>query len=176
MKWLNVKKVILKYPHLRNLRKNLRTVLRLAIQDEIRRLSKLKRLYQEKRIQGKQVPSQRKREIQISRLSDKLMRLESKSCITCHEVYCESHRKLFGDPKVRYDKRITDLDLVWIPWRERWVCLECYEKYYKDTTLEDVIKAEMRVSAEALMECDDKTIEMFEKALRDKFKDTFDNK
>lgn len=170
MKSLKVKKVILKNPHLCNLRKNLRTVLRLAIDDEISRLMKLEDLYLEKYNQGKLVPSQEKREIQVSRLSDKLMRLESKSCITCHDVYCESHRKLFG-PKLRSDKRTTDLDMVWIPWCEKWVCLECYIQYYKDTTLDEYIDS-LRYEYLVIFDEDGS----IEKGLRDKFKDTFDNK
>ena len=137
MKSLKVKKVILKNPHLRNLRKNLRIVLRLAIQDEIRRLDRLEDLYINKR---KQIPSQEKREIQISRLSDRLMHLEHRSCITCHEPFCAFHKDRVGKV-IRSDQRTTDLDMVWIPWYERWVCLDCYDYYYKDMTLDEFIES-----------------------------------
>lgn len=168
MKSLNVKKVILKNPHLRNLRKNLRIVLRLAIDDKIRRLDKLNKLYLEKSRQGKQVPSQKKREIQISRLSDKLMHLEERrSCITCNEPYCISHKDRPGK-STWFEQRTNDLDLVWIPWHEKWVCLDCYEEYHKDTTLEDYIDS-LRYEYLVLFDDDGR----IERGLRQRFKNTF---
>ena len=180
---------------MRNLRKNLRIVLRLAIRDEIHRLSKLEGLYRNKRLRNKQTPSQWKREIQISRLSDKFMHLARRSsCITCNEPYCISHNDRPGK-STWFEHRSTDLDLVWIPWYEKWVCLECYKEYYKDTTLEDVIKAKMQSDESMCLDDDklykvvrkddsqkftmirgDKLVRMIEKDIKDKFKDTFDNK
>ncbi len=170
MKSLKVKKVILKSPHLRNLRKNLRIVLRLAINDEIRRLSKLNKLYLEKSRQGKQVPSQREREIQISRLSDKLMHLARRSsCITCNEPYCIFHKDRPGK-STWFEHRSTDLDLVWIPWYEKWVCLDCYDHYYKDMTLDDFIDSH----GETFVIFDEDG--SMERNLRQKFQESFVNK
>ena len=193
MKTSKVKKIILKNPHLRNLRKNLRIVLRLAIDDKIRRLSKLNKLYLEKSRQRKLTSSQKSRQSQIIHLGDKLMHLEErKSCITCNEPYCISHKDRPGK-STWFEHRTTDLDLVWIPWHEKWVCLECYDEYYKDTTLEDVIKAEMQEfmcldddklykvvkkddPQNVTMIRGDKLVRMIEKDTRDMFKDTFGNK
>jgi len=167
MKSLKVKKVILNNPHLRNMRKNLRIVLRLAIDDEIHRLNKLGSLYLQKYKQGKRVPSQEKRKIQISRLKNKLMRLEERrSCITCNEPYCISHKDRPGK-STWFEHRSTDLDLVWIPWYEKWVCLECYEEYHKDMTLDDFIESH----GEILVIFDDNGI--IERDLRHKFRDSF---
>ena len=169
MKSLKVKKVILKNPHLRNLRKNLRIVLRLAIQDEIRRFSKIKNLYLQKGIQGRKVPSQRKREIQTSWLSDKLMHLEHRSCITCHEPYCIFHKNRIGRA-TRFDERSTDLDMVWIPWYEKWVCFDCYKHYHKDMTLDDFIDSK----GETIVIFDENG--MIERDLRQKFQNSFIHK
>jgi len=196
MKSLKIKKVILKNPHLRRLRKNLRIVLRLAIQDKIRRLGKLEDLYLEKSKLRKLTPSQKKRQSQIIQLGDRLMRLERKSCITCNENFCVFHKDRPGK-STWFEHRSTDLDLVWIPWREKWVCLDCYEEYYKNATLDGYIKSEMMASAEFLMGFDDdklyklvrkddpqkfkmirgnKLVKMIEKDIREKFKDSFVNK
>ena len=170
MKSLKVKKIILKNPPLRNLRKNLRIVLRLAIFDKIRELSELEGIYINKREQGKQVPSQRKREIQLSQLKIKLRHLMKRSCITCDIIYCESHRELFGNPKIRFDERTTDLDMVWIPWDERWVCVKCYDRSYKDMTLDDFIDS----YGEILVVSDESG--KIERNLRWKFRDSFVHK
>ena len=166
MKSLATKKVILKNPNLRNFRKNLRIVLGLAISDKIDRLNKLENLYLQKK---RRTPSQWKREIQISLLKNRLLRLRKRSTITCSAPYCYSHKNLFGNPSLREDKRTTDLDLVWIPWYETWVCLDCYNHYYKDTTLNDHI-----ASLGEFFVIFDKN-GTIEKDLRHKFRDSFVN-
>jgi len=84
MSSLKVKKVLIINPYLRILRKNLRVVLRFAIQDEIHRLNTLENLYRSKGLEKSLTPSQWKREKQISKLKDILVCLERSSCITCH--------------------------------------------------------------------------------------------
>ncbi|MFX1337348.1 MAG: hypothetical protein ACFFDK_01920 [Promethearchaeota archaeon] len=68
--------MILKNPHLRDIRKDLRAVLRLAIQDKIHILNTLEDLYRNKRLEKSLTPSQWRREKQISKLKDILMSLE----------------------------------------------------------------------------------------------------
>ena len=65
------------------------------------------------------------------------------------------------------DERTTDLDMVWISWYERWVCLECYDYYYKDMTLDDFIASK----DEFFVIHDNDGI--IERSLRRKFRDSF---
>ncbi len=170
MKSLKIKKVVLKDPHLRRLRSSLRILLRLAVKKKNRKLDKLEDLYLQKE---KLTPSQRNRKNEISKLKNKLMYLsERSSCITCNEPYCVSHkdrpdRVTLFDKFTWFEHRSTNLDLVWVPWVKRWVCLQCFNYYYKNMTLNDFIDSQ----GEFFVIFDkDRRIE---KDLRQKFRNVF---
>ena len=135
MKSKKIRKVILKAPELRRVRDNLRIILKLTINEELTRLQKLRILYRNKNYL---TPSQQKRRSQLSREWNKLYHRFNKSTLQCSNgAGCISLDKAIEeglDPK----DRPTDLDLVWVPWLERWVCTNCFETFrYDEMTHED---------------------------------------
>jgi hypothetical protein len=58
-------------------------------------------------------------------------------------------------------------------WSKMWIRLDCYRQYYKDTTLNDVIREEIKNLGGFLVEYEDKTFVLFKKSLREKVDDTF---
>ncbi len=114
MKSKKIRKVILKTPSLRRARNNLRIILKLTVKEELRRLDKLYSLYRFKKML---TPSQQKRRSQLGKEWKSLDGAYYKSTLRCG---C-------GGGCTAPQDRLTDLDLVWIPWFRRWVCIECFE-------------------------------------------------
>ena len=117
MKTIKVVKISIKDPRLRNIRRNLRTVIKLAVKAEEERLDKLEDLYREKRFSQGLTPSRWKREGYLRRTGDKLGH-------ALRESICGG----------------VDCDVVWIPWREKWISVRQYEEMYKDMTFDEFIK------------------------------------
>ncbi|MFX1478116.1 MAG: hypothetical protein ACFFCI_08285 [Promethearchaeota archaeon] len=103
MKSLKIRKIELKNPQLRAIRKNLRDLLKLSI---LNRIDK----------------------------NEGLLTAFNHSILVCSSYICAS------EGKVCLTKRSTDLDMVWVPWIEKWVCVNCFNKYYKDMTLDKFIE------------------------------------
>jgi len=125
---------------MRKIRKNLRDILTLAYKKEFSHLLDLKSLYQDKYIQNQYhlTPSQRKREINLSRISDELMHSYDKSInVYSSGAACYSHRKLVEEGEIESSKRSTNLDMVWVPHFKAWFCIRCYEEYLKVKTCEN---------------------------------------
>ncbi|MFW9987612.1 MAG: hypothetical protein ACFFC3_03070 [Candidatus Odinarchaeota archaeon] len=126
MKSKKIRKVVLKTPNLRKIRNNLRIILKLAVKEELDKLYEREELYSNKRYL---TPSQQKRK---SYLAEKWKALDisyHRSTLQCSSgAACISLDKAIEkgfDPK----DRPTDLDLVWVPWLERWSCVECFETF-----------------------------------------------
>ena len=117
MKTIKVIKISIKNPRLRSIRRNLRTVIKLAVDAKKKRLAKLEYLYQEKRISQGLTSSQRKREVYLSQARVKLGHALRES--TCSGGDC---------------------DVVWIPWSEKWVSEGYYEHMYRDMTFDEFIE------------------------------------
>jgi hypothetical protein len=126
MKSKKVRKVILKMHRLRQVRDNLRIILKLAVKEELRKLDKLYDLYEDKKTL---TPSQQKRRSQLGKKWKSLDRAYYKSTLQCGSgagcVSFQEAKKHGFNPK----DRLTDLDLVWVPWLEMWSCVECFEAY-----------------------------------------------
>lgn len=135
MKSKKIHKVILKTPSLRHARDNLRIILKLAVNEELSKLQELRSLYTYKK---KLTPSQKKRRSQLSKSWYGLYHRFIRSTLRCNNgAGCISFQeaKIHGfNPK----DRPTDLDLVWIPWFEKWLCTKCFETFrYDEMTYED---------------------------------------
>ena len=135
MKSKKIHKVILKTPILRHIRNNLRLVLKLAVKEELQRLSRLKTLYFNKK---NLTPSQKRRKAHLRREWNNLNHSFRRSTLECgNGITCI----LFQEGKglgVHPQDGPTNLDLIWIPWLERWFCVECFETYgYGEMTHED---------------------------------------
>lgn len=76
MKSVKIKKIVLKDSRLRSIRGNLRTILKLAVQDKIDSLYKIKKLYMNKK---SLTPSQIKRSRELSKLRNDLNKSFSRS-------------------------------------------------------------------------------------------------
>ncbi len=142
MNSLKVKKVEIKDSKLRNLRKGLRQVLKLAVHDKFAYYTHLENLYREKRIKrGNLTPSQLKRTRELSKLKNKLNTDFQRSVCHCSSGYCLSTEQ------ARPEKIPMDLDMVWVPWMKSWYCGACFEAYYRDMTIDDFIEGfgELRV-------------------------------
>ncbi len=126
MRSKKVRKVILKTPRLRQARNNLRIILKLAVKEKLHRLSKLKRLYLYKK---HLTPSQLQRKAFLSKGWNKLYHSFIRSTLQCNcGAACVSLDKAIEEGLNPQD-RPTDLDLVWVPWLEKWSCVECFEIY-----------------------------------------------
>lgn len=127
------KKLIIRNPKLRTIRNNLRTLIKLAVLDEDKRLSKIRGLYSEKlRINGKLTASQYKRSCQIHEMREYLLTTYTNSICTC------ASRRVFessvsGD-RVRYtlitefDKEVVGSIGARYHIQEQWFSLEYYEE------------------------------------------------
>lgn len=135
MKSKRIRKVILKTPELRRTRNNLRVILKLAVKDRLSRLSSLETLYFDKKNLN---PSQQKRRSQLRKEWSKLYHRFNKSTLECSNgAGCVSLDKAIEEGLNPKD-RPTDLDLVWVPWFEKWVCTTCFETFrYDEMTHED---------------------------------------
>lgn len=126
MKSKKIRKIILRTPSLKRVRNNLRIILKLAVEEELSRLSRLKTLYFKK---DRLTPSQRRRRGQLSRRWNNLYHCFIKSTLQCN---CGAACISFQEAKrhgFNPQDRPTNLDLVWVPWLEKWSCVECFEIY-----------------------------------------------
>ena len=172
MKSLKVKKIILKNPRLRTIRRNLRIVLKLAVSSELERLRHLRRIYCDKR---HLTPFQDKRETFLIKTSNALLaRLSNSTCQCNLEERCISHRELVEKGLVKPSERSPDLDVVWIPWHKEWVCMKCYDSYYKNATLDEFV--ERRSISFYESGATDRETDKFERYLRKTYADSFKNK
>lgn len=171
MKTLKVKKVILKNPRLRTIRCNMRIVLKLAVYSELERLRHLKRIYYDKQ---HLTSSQDRRETYLIKTSNALSERLSNSTCQCNSGRCISHRELVEKGLVKPSERSPDIDLVWIPWYKVWVCVKCYDSYYKNATLDEFVERRSISLWESRVP--DKEIAKYERYLKKTYADSFKNK
>lgn len=126
MKSKKIRKITLKTPWSRRLGLNLRTLLKLAVKKELNRLSNIKALYGSKK---KLTSSQMKRLSQSRKEWNTLYHRFHKSTLQCGLgaacVSFQEAKKHGFNPK---DRPIPQ-DIVWVPWLEKWSCVECFETY-----------------------------------------------
>lgn len=126
MRSKKIHKIVLRTPCIRRVRNNLRIILKLAVKEELNKLSRLEDLQFKKE---KLTPSQQRRKGQLSRKCNELYHRFIRSTLQCNSgAACISLDKAIEkglDPK----DRPTDLDLVWVPWLEKWSCIECFETF-----------------------------------------------
>lgn len=119
--------IVLKDPKLRKIRENLRTILMLAYNDESKRLSQLTFLYLEKNIL---TPSQEKRETQLIKMNNNLMRVYNNSILQCRlGAACNSYREAVENGAIDPIERPVDLDMGWLPQYGSWYCKKDYENF-----------------------------------------------
>lgn len=123
---------ILKNPRLRKIRKNLRDVIISAVNIEIDRLSALEKLYTEKRWKsGLMIPSRWKRECSLYNKSSELRRALKKSiCLCDNSAGCVS-----GGQQVGTEKHNTQVDMIWDPCGEGWICDWCFYLLYPSSPI-----------------------------------------
>ncbi len=127
MKSLKVKKIVLKDPRLRKMRSNLRTILKLAVKTKREQLDEY---------------SRRGYSYKYSDLSNALFTAYRTSISECNTACdCESLKDRVEKGFMKPWETSVDLVMAWIPWEERWCCVKCYEKYYKNMTFNDFKKA-----------------------------------
>jgi len=133
-KW---KVISLKNPKIRLIRTNLRVILRKSIEHELKRLSHLRRLYREKRLDGKLVPSQERRENELINKSSDLLQALTHSVLHCGgDATCISFEK----NKLSADIATLGEDMVWNPLFKRWVCINCYNYKYKNKAQKQILQ------------------------------------
>jgi len=128
MKSEKIRRIELKDPALRRIRKNLRDIIKLATKDRIKEL-----MDEERKLSEKEVISteEKEKEIELARESDHLLQLLYNSIIQCSTgAACDSHQEAKRQGFNPRDRR-TDLDMVWVPEYQKWFCTKCYEHYYK---------------------------------------------
>lgn len=117
--------IVLKDPKLRQIRANLRTILKLAYNDERKRLRALEHLYIDREAL---TPSQQKRDIQIGRMNNSLMTEYNRSVLTCSlGAACNSFKELVKKGTIKPTERPIDLDMGWLPQYREWFCKKDYE-------------------------------------------------
>ena len=120
--------IVLKDPNLRKIRENLRTILKLAYDDEWERLYKLAHLYLEKDVQKDLTPSQRRREAQLDRGRNKLYHTFKDSILQCSlGAACKSYEEAVENGTIDPVERPIDLDMGWLPQYGAWYCKKDYE-------------------------------------------------
>jgi len=128
MKTEKIRRIELKDPDLRRIRKNLRDIIKLAVTAKINKLQE-----EEIKLVKKTVLTleEKERKRELSFRHNQLRHLLSNSIIQCSTgAACDSHqegKKQGFNPR---DRR-TDLDMVWVPEYQKWFCTKCYEHYYK---------------------------------------------
>lgn len=126
MKSKKVRKVVLKTPRLRQVRNNLRIILKLAVNEELFKLDKIYDLYRNRTVL---TPSQQKRKLQVGKKGKALDHSYYSSTLQCScGAACVSLDKAI-EKGLNPEDRPTDLDLVWVPWLEKWSCIKCFEYY-----------------------------------------------
>lgn len=131
-KW---KIIRIRTPQLRKLRTNLRTILRLAISDELKRLRELRSLYIDNL--PNLTPSQRKRNNYLSNLSNNLLTTYRKSILNCScGTPCES-AKQSGEPSHVIS---LGVDMGWVPPLKHWICTKCHERDFGNKSQRVLLK------------------------------------
>ena len=140
MKMNKWKSVVIKDTSLRKLRKFSRTIIRLAVHDEFENLLKREYLYLNKQTEKSLTPSQQKRSNTIAKLKSDLLQTHYRSILNCSMgSVCISLKS--GE---RADIKSLDLDMVWNPIDENWICINCYNHYFGT----DILKNEYWISLE----------------------------
>ena len=120
--------IIIKDIRLGVIRENLRVLINLAVDAEIKRLDYLEELYRRKRINHRQTPSQWKRELFIYDKKESIITTLHSSILRCSEGSTCKSRELIS---LTQDLSTLDKDMVWNPLLKHWVCIDCYNFYYK---------------------------------------------
>ena len=94
-------------------------------------LRHLEILYIIKRLSGKQTLSQWRRELYIQSERERLSKAYNRSILQCSEgSTCVS--KIVRP--FAQDTTTLDKDMVWNPFLKVWICIDCYNYYYKFST------------------------------------------
>jgi hypothetical protein len=137
MKSEKIVKVIIKDERMRDIRKNLRDLLKCAVEERLKQLLEEAEAYYQ---QG----NERKENLKIKEHSD-LISAFRRSTIECSYRYiegsdfyaCVSLQKAIEQGE-DVEKVKTNLDLVWIPIYKNWFCTECVKEFDMESlTLED---------------------------------------
>ena len=124
MKTNNWKKIKIKNLRLRIVRENLRMILVMAVKAEIDRLDHLEDIYK----QNRQISSHWEKELLVYNQKESLIESWSRSILRCSEGFtCKS---LEVRP-LNQDMSSLDKDMVWNPLLKHWICIDCYNFYYK---------------------------------------------
>ncbi len=133
--------IILKDFRLRVIRENLRTLISLAVDAEISRLNEKEDLYRQRRINHRQTPSQWRRELSIYDKKESIMKTLNSSILRCSEGSTCKSREIMP---LTQDILTLDKDMVWNPLLRHWICINCYNFYYKSESakrrLEEFLK------------------------------------
>lgn len=120
--------IIIKDIRLRLVRENLRTLIKLAVDTEIKRLDYLEDLYRQRHINHRQTPSQWNRELSIYDKKESVMASLNNSILRCSEgSTCKSGELI----PLTQEISTLDKDMVWNPLLKHWICINCYNFYYK---------------------------------------------
>lgn len=128
MKTEEWRKVTLNDSRLRLIRTKSRVILMRTIQSELKRLRDLMNLYRDKRLEGKSTPSQFKRDKGLYREYYDLDYTYHHSVLLCSDVL--QCRTLIMS-KLSQNLATLALDMVWNPVEKFWICINCYNYYYK---------------------------------------------
>ena len=123
------RKVVLKHPALRSVRKCLREVIKQAVQAEITRLLDLEILYTHKK-RKYITPSQQKRKSFLCRTRLALKYVFRNSTCVCHmRTLCYSYKELLENGLIEPNELPNDLDMAWFPVKRSWYCVKCFEEF-----------------------------------------------
>ena len=139
MKSEKIVKVIIKDEQLRKIRKNLRDLLKCAVEERLRQLLKEIRELRDK-------GEGRKENLKIMEHSNLITALDDSTIMCGYEDIGGPNRGYYGcislqkadDQGEDVEKIKTDLDLVWIPIYKSWFCTECVKEFDMESlTIED---------------------------------------
>lgn len=135
-----IKHIKLKHKKSREIRKGLREIFNLAYNDEIDRLHKILKLYQDKRIHFNRslTLSQTKRVRELHKIYENLYHTYRKSILSCSSgAFCVSYREMKEKGFIVPPNKPIDLDMVWVPHNQKWFCTKCFDKYLTIKTCEN---------------------------------------
>lgn len=119
------KQIVIKSPRLRNVRKGLRTVLKLGIEHKIDELSGLRELNRIRANNKELTPAQIGEERVLSKEVQRMMDFCAQSILRCSfGGLCMSTAR-----SERYDIVSLGLDMTWDPVYRNWHCLKCHNYY-----------------------------------------------
>ena len=119
------KQIVIKSPRLRNIRKGLRTVLKLAIGLRIDELSDLKETIRVLSNNKELKPAQIEKERVLSKKVQDILGFYDRSILRCSSgSLCKSTNR--GE---RSDIVSLGLDMIWDPIYRNWHCLKCHDYY-----------------------------------------------